>query len=363
MIWYNNRHLFSEAEMLESSRHSRDMYEIGMTGFEQFYADSQGVKKGIENFINRIGASIPEIAADLKSQRSIVMEQTQNNIDSVLQAQASTMASMSGGPVGHMMKQITDKAGMDLNKQLNQGRLAALQEHLENKKLYYDVVGGKERLISGANNTLSQLVMNQGAQNTRLAQVGMQGSIDAGRALIGLRLGVGEQEIKKSQQRLSWYQSNLSAESSLYGAQMHFMTNAFTSMSAAEVAKYDTDVKARQFVYGATAEANAKMFNAMMMGRLGVYQTNVLSRDKHDLALQQLGFNVFRMNEQRSLSQAQALSDMYIANAGMGDNVLGQFEKSINRFFTDQAARDRALVDSITKAGYYLTMGDDDKKD
>lgn len=335
MFHVNYNSFYNESELEAQAIHAKSMYDIGLAGFDEFTNHAERSVKRFEGFINSIMREMPEIEADLKEPVSVVMEQTRNNLDQVLSNQASAMASMTGGPVGMMMRNINNRSTQMYNDQMNKGRVARLQEIQQNNKLYYDVVNDRLDMVRKAQDGLSTLQINMGAQNANLAQTGLQSSIDATRLMVGLRMGAINHDIQVSKQRYDWWANMLRAESNMYSEQMRFMGNAFSTIATSEAARYDTDVRALTSIYNSTAEANRHMFGSAMTGMVGFYQANTNSRDRRDIAGLELGLDVHRLNVWSAVNAANNQANIAAANVGQPTSIINAQTAMVDRYFQD----------------------------
>lgn len=360
MFQTNYNGFYNESELEYNAIQAKNMYDIGLAGFEEFTNHAETSFKRFEGFIQKILREMPEIEADLKNPTSVVMEQTRANLDQVLSNQASAMASLSGGPVGAMMRNINNRSTAMYNDQMNRGRIARIQEMQQNNKLYYDVVNDRMNLVRQAQTDLSNLQVNMSAQNSRLAQAGLQSSIDATRLMVGLRMGAIDHDIQRSKQRYDWWTSMLSSETSVYQSQMNYMTNAFNTMATSEAARYDTDIKALTSVYGSAAEANRNMFASAMAGMVGFYQTNTNSRDRRDMAALDLGLDVHRLNVWSAVNAATNQANIAASSMGLPTSVYNQAASDTDDYFhrvMNEANPAYGMDDAITKFWGYMGQG------
>lgn len=335
MFQTNYNGFFDESEIEQNANRSKIAYEIGLAGFEDFTHHAENAIKRFNGFMDKVMRELPEVEKDLKNQVSVVKEQTRENLNQIFQNQASALASMSGGPVGIMMRNINNQASKMYHNQMNQGRIARLKEMQENNKLYHDVVSDRMDIARMSQQSLGQLINAVGAQNSQLAQAGLQSSVDATRLQVNLRLGASDYAIKRSKQQYDWWTSLLNAETSVYGAQMNYMANTFNTLSTAEAAKYDTDIRALTAVYNSQAETNRNTFQTAMGGMVGIYQSNTASRDRRDVAASNLGLGLYRINTwsatQASTNQAQIVA----ANHGNPQSVIEWSAGKADQYYRD----------------------------
>lgn len=330
MFQVNYNGFYDESELDYNARMSSDMFEIGMAGHEDYTYHANKTMERFNGYINKLMRELPDVSDDLKNRASVVMEQTRDNLDQVLNNQSATMASMSGGPVGMMMRSIMNQSTATSQRVMSQGRIARIQEIAQNDKLYYDVVNDRYSLIGQAQGRLGALINSVGATNANLAQVGMQSSIDATRALVGLRLGVADHLIKRSKLNYDWYTSVLNAETNMYRSHMDYMGQTFNSLATYEAARYDTDVRAMTDVFKSTAENNRHMLATAMTGFTGIYGHNIASRDRRLTAQQQLGTHIYGLHALGQIHQNQDRAKIIAAYAGQDAPLLANALKSVD---------------------------------
>lgn len=352
MFQVNYNGLYDETELEYNSRMAGDMFQIGMVGHENFTHHSSKAVERFNGYINKLMRELPDVEDDLRNQASVVMEQTRNNLDQILNNQASTMASMSGGPVGMMMRSINNQATAMNQRLMSQGRVARIQEMNQQQKLYYDVVNNRLGLVAQSQGQLGALINSVGATNASLAQVGMQSSIDATRALVGLRLGVADHTIKRSKLNYDWYTSVLNAETNMYRSHMDYMGSTFNTLATYEAARHDTDIRAMVDVYRSTAENNRHMLSTAMSGFSGVYQHNITSRDRLMTAQAQLGQHLYYLDVQGDISGDRNRAMIAAAYAGQDQSaleaVLSEFD---NSFYRNRVrANDRGWMGNLADA-------------
>lgn len=361
MFQANYNGFYDASEIEENAHQARRAYQISLAGFEDFTYHAEQAITRFNSFADRMMRELPEVESDLKNQMSVVKEQTRLNLDQVLKNQASAMASMSGGPVGMMMRGINNQASKMYTQQMNQGRIARLQEIQQQNKLYHDVVSDRMDIVRQSHQDLSSLINSVGANNTRLAQAGLQSSVDATRLMVNLRLGASEDAIKRSKLRYDWWTSMLNAEETVYQAQMNYMSNVFNTLTTSETAKYDTDVRALTNIYNSQAETNRNMFQSAMAGMVGVYQTNVNSRDRRDVAASNFDLGMRRMAEWRKGNYFNQQSRAIAAASGHGlsmmSHVMGSVDQSYAQIYGPNSleSTDGFMTDFVQ--GYGLFAG------
>ena len=346
----NYNGFYDEFELEQNARMAHDLYGLSLAGFEMFNHRAEESMRRFQGFTNKLVRELPHIKKDLKDQMSLVNETTRQNLDQVLQNQSATLASMSGGPLGMSMRNIMNRSTKMYNDQMNQGRIAMIQEEQARNKTYYDVLHDRMQLIHAGESSLSQLVTSVGAQNAQLTQAGMQASIDTARNLVGLRMGAAEQDIQRSKLRYDWARSLLNAETSVYGSQLSYMANSFNTLATHEAAKYDTDIKALTQVYNSSAEQNRSMFNAAMTGMVGLYQTMVNSRDKQRMAAQMVGLNLRSMDVWSDANAATNRANIIAGSMGQPLNIMQYILDNVDNIAPVQSTNSRATASDYMRS-------------
>ena len=348
MFQVNYNGFYDEAELDYNARLAGDMFQIGMAGHEDFTFHSNKAVERFNGYINKLMRELPDVEDDIRNNASVAMEQTRLNLDQVLQNQSATMASMSGGPVGMMMRSINNQATAMSQRTMAQGRIARINEAQQINKLYHDVVSDRYNLVGQAQGRLGALINAVGATNANLAQVGMQSSIDATRALVGLRLGAADHLIRRSKLNYDWYTSVLNAETNMYRSHMDYMGQTFNTLANYEAARYDTDIRAMTDVFRSTAETNRHMFNTVLTGSTGVYQHNIASRDRLLTTGMQLGAHAYHLDVLGDINAGKDRARIAAAYAGHDPAMLqevfdiGDFG---NTFYRDRVSRNPLMTD------------------
>lgn len=353
MFQVNYNGFYDESELDYNARQAADMFQIGMAGHEDFTYHSNKAVERFNGYINKLMRELPDVEDDIRNNASVVLEQTRLNLDQVLQNQSATMASMSGGPVGMMMRSINNQATSMSQRTMAQGRIARINEVQQQNKLYYDVVNDRYNMIGQAQGRLGALINSVGATNANLAQAGMQSSIDATRALVGLRLGAADHLIQRSKQNYDWYTSILNAETSMYRSHMDYMGQTFNTLATYEASRYDTDVRAMTDVFRSTAETNRHMFNTALVGSTGVYQHNIASRDRLLTASMQLGAHAYHLDVLGDIHAGRDRARVAAAFAGQDPAVIKEvFDIGDigNPFYRGRVAAQSPVMDSLAMA-------------
>ena len=356
--------LYSEYELEQNAVKAQLMYGIGLAGYENFTFEAQRSTRRLESYFKKLLREIPEIEKDLRPTVSAAMEHTKANLDTMLQNQAAAMASLSGGPVGLMMQQINNKSTEMYNDQMNKGRMARIDEIQRQNQTYYNVLHGRLGLANQAHGQLTQLLVAQGAQDTQMAQVGMQSSIDVARLLTQLRLGASEQEINRSKLRYDWAANLLNAETSLYGHQMNYMANTFGAMATFEASRYNTDINAQASIFRATSEANRSMFQSAMSGLVGIYQPNVASSDTRYQAGLSVGLGLKRLETSKQINAAVAMADIIAGSVGKPESIISAAIQKYGNFldsshFKDDGGGVDKLIETLV-SGANFTQEDEE---
>ena len=303
--YVNFNGFYSESELLQNAEDTRTVFEMGLVGYENYQKEAERTLKAMGNFQNKLIDEMPMIRDDLINQKSVAMQEARRGLDQSLKNQATRMATISGGSSALQLAQMNKEANKMSLDAMNKAQINVQKEDMERKKLYYDVMDDRMDSIAQSQETMAEFVNRWGAQNTSMAQAGMQGQINVIRNLVALRTTASAQEIERDKMQLSWNQSMLNAETSVFRSQLGFQLGRFNSITAAQAAMYDSEVRARTAVYAADTEANSANLNTWLASQVGYAQTAMNNNSAEYRALLSLGLGMHQMDSRVAMTELQ----------------------------------------------------------